>query len=171
MPSLKNLKTGLDRLARWYNKKPFDADQMEMWFDILGHVPNEAWWEIINSCIENEKFMPTPGALKDAWSTWIGKRPEKRVSLYEKKPCSFCDGTGILIYLIDQQGISLPYSYAARCGHCQNWRGEYGERIPLKTVNEIESEGNSLYRSGEERPRTRVQDMVRQLNERCSVGA
>lgn len=61
---------GMDRLTKWYCKK-LDVDQRDMWFELIGHIPDGPFQEIINLCITGEKFFPTPQAIKDMYQFWL----------------------------------------------------------------------------------------------------
>jgi len=90
-----------------------------MWFEMVYHIPDEAFIAIINDVIEGEKFFPTPGILKKKWFEWMAINPDKIVR--NKESCDECHGTGGIDYFIPNEE-AVPYVYRVACASCENWK-------------------------------------------------
>jgi len=113
---------GMDRLTKWYCKK-LDVDQRDMWFELIGHIPDGPFQEIINLCITGEKFFPTPQAIKDMYQFWLQANPSQAYK-GQKEFCNECNSTGRLnFWMRDNQG--QWYDWTCGCSKCGNWKLEF----------------------------------------------
>ncbi len=141
----------MDRLTKWYRKK-LDHDQLRMWFDVIGYIPDNPFRAIIDLCIVGEKFFPTPQALKDMYQYWLQSNPSQAYKA-QKKYCAECNSTGRLNYWMrDDNG--QWYDWSCGCSKCENWKFEfpvkpstgYGRTMPpkLMTRSEISDMGGQF---------------------------
>jgi hypothetical protein len=135
----------IQRLTRWHRKTDLTPEQLATWFEFVGHIPDEAFRDIVNACIEHEKFMPTPGRVKQLWFEWLKEHPESTAKI-DRYHCDECGGLGYIEYWTWDTGN--VYAWLCGCARCENWKAVFpskGPNIPkLMTKQHIREMGGVL---------------------------
>jgi len=139
MPKKESFESLFETLCNRFGK-PYKADLADIYFRRLKDIPDEAMKNITESIIDNEKYFPTPGTIKNAWYIWLQQRPYKR-QYSAKTECQSCGGQGYYIYRKYDHDIGKWYEHLARCAYCQNWKGVLGDAVPAAKRVDLESEG------------------------------
>lgn len=131
----------LERLYEYfgYLRTPKDR-QIEQWLKKIEHIPNEAIIFIVTDIEDNCDSIPRnlPKHFKKLYEDWKNQNPGKVI--YNIENCGYCHGDGYLIYLKDE------YQFCALCGHCENWRRDFGEKAAkVMTVFNIQDIGGVVY--------------------------
>lgn len=130
----------LARLAINMGKDKWLEDgHVEILYDELSFIPTEAWPDMITMALGQWDTWPRnfPKMVKQLWYDWQGEHKAE----YEKTDCQYChDNSGIIFATKQDEKTKWPYSYAFRCGHCENWRGQLGKAIPRHTVTELKEQ-------------------------------
>jgi hypothetical protein len=150
----KNMKN----LAEWFGRK-LKEKQLEIWFERVSFMPDEAFDEIVDTIIDRMRTFPTPQQVKDLWLDWRRAHPEKLTTRHERSFCSECSGKGYIevwyrseklrYVVVDGQARPIWYSKLLPCAKCENWKsffGGGGKSRPnrLWTKSEIEAAGMAL---------------------------
>jgi len=114
-------------LTRWFRKRDFTEDQLELWWDRVGHIPDRIFGEIVNQVIDTSKYMPTPAEVKSLYGEYRRQHRDRFIpSEQTRVDCDRCNSTGIIVAWKVRGGY--PYEYAIACGHCENWRRVFPTR-------------------------------------------
>lgn len=144
MPEKDVFWNGMKKLEKWYRGKELTDDQLNMWLESIGHIPNEPFRLIIKEITDSEKWFPTPEKFKTKWFEWLKLNPDRVFRTREQ--CSECNGEGALEYWLWKTGSI--YGYHCGCAKCENWRNVFptqGKNMPkLMTKEEIIAMGGSL---------------------------
>ena len=125
----------INRIYGYFNKRAISEKQIELWAKELEYIPAETSSYIYKEIIKHDK-IPTnvPKVIKAIYQQWRNDNPDKVA--FKQEDCEHCNGSGGLYFQIK------GYDFMCRCGHCQNWRGSYGENIAkIYTVLQIEAMG------------------------------
>jgi len=125
----------------YFNRKYPSDVQLELWNDELGHIPEETRKYIFNEIIKHDTIpQNVPKVIKSIYQQWRKDNPSKVAFKYED--CEYCNMSGGLVFQIK------GYDFMCRCGHCQNWRGSYGENMAaMYTVLQIEATGGLVVKT------------------------
>lgn len=120
---LQNMKT----MARWFRKRDFTEDQLELWYERIGMIPSPILRQLVNQVIDNNKFMPTPAEIKNLYGEYRKRNPREFISSTQGyESCEYCDGKGrIIAWKVTN---TFNYEYDIACGHCENWRRVFPTR-------------------------------------------
>jgi hypothetical protein len=118
----------------WFNKSE-KAVNVEMWFDRVKEIPDEAFPSIVNQICDSAKYFPTPQDVRNLFEDWLASHPEKQ-TVHHRTWCDDCGGTGALRVRIKEKHFTRDSMY--RCRACKNWEGSLGTWIPLKYRSELE---------------------------------
>jgi len=112
-----NLEELITQLYGYFNRKAPNIKQIDLWATELDYIPSSTRRYIYNE-LRNDN-------------------PEKVA--FKTESCDFCKGSGGLVF--DLKG----YDFLCRCGHCNNWRGSYGENAAaIYTTYEIQKMGGTV---------------------------
>ncbi|MFP4086401.1 MAG: hypothetical protein ACLFUL_06365 [Desulfobacteraceae bacterium] len=145
---------GIRRLTKWFGKKDLSEAQRDTWFERIGHIPGQVFNQIIDQIIDQEKYMPTPGQIKNLFGEFKRIHPGQfMTSDQPQEDCDYCLGSGC-IPAWRMMG-QYSYHYLVPCGYCNNWRRFFPTRpsgppayiVPPNpmTVRELEAAGFTLY--------------------------
>lgn len=71
------------RLLNWFGKSNMKAEQKTLMFQMLEHIPAEAYQGIVSDMIESSKAFPTIGEIKNQYRwKWKDRYPEKEPRQY-----------------------------------------------------------------------------------------
>jgi hypothetical protein len=134
---LMNFERDTKRLMAWYKRK-LDANQLDVMYNRVRHIPGPAYADIIDSIIEDSRYFPTIVEIKNRYFAWRAAHPEQAIS-YEKTLCLDCHGKGFIWYNI--RSMDIVYNVVCRCGACENWKGQGDQNIPIKHRSNLERDG------------------------------
>lgn len=153
MPSLDVFERDIRRIFRFFNRKAND-DQIDMYYDKLKFIPNEAWDDIIDTITDNQKAMPTPRDFKDRWEEWRGGHKDKSVNEFGETYCHECNGHGFYPFWYipddmfgkhaDWENPLHIYEAVSRCPRCENWKRTLNCGCIMKTKAELTEMGYRL---------------------------
>ena len=125
----------LENLFSIFRQNPPNRVQAEIIYQRVRHIPEPAMVDIFKYIEDTCDNIPRnlPKAIKAGWNQWMESHPE-RIERNQRE-CAACGGDGHLIAYKD------GYSWAFRCGHCDNWQGKTGDAMRLATVNQIMDAG------------------------------
>lgn len=108
------------RIFTYFNKRALSENQVDIWAKELGYIPSETSSYIYKNIIKHDKLPANvPKCIKGIYHQWRTENPDR--TAYTKEECEYCNGSGGLYFQIK------GYDFMCRCGHCQNWRGSWGE--------------------------------------------
>jgi hypothetical protein len=123
----------MSKLSSWYNKKLTES-QLETWYDRVGHVPNEAFRDIVSYAIDTQRYFPSPQWFVDQWNEWRRLNPQRIASQQEPEVwCDECEGDGCIRawrkgqkpFLVNGKPKDSWYMMFLPCAECRNWRREF----------------------------------------------
>jgi len=125
----------LQELFLVYRQAPPSKSQSDAIYERVRHIPDQAMRSIMKNIEDNCDIIPRnlPKAIKTGWQQWREANPERIV--HDRTECRACGGSGHMHVMKDE------LSYVFRCGHCENWRGESGEGVPVATVDQVMEAG------------------------------
>jgi len=134
---LGNLSEGLKKLANWCHRT-VGPEQLEIWYERIGHIPNEAWNDIIKKIIDRTKPnspLPSPEEIRSAYSLWLQDHPLKKAIEFERQDCDECDGDGCITawyededikgFFLDDEPRQIWYKKYLPCAKCDNWKRQF----------------------------------------------
>ena len=135
---LNDFYTNTKRMTTWFRKK-MDADQLDLMFGQLKHIPSEAYADIVDGIISDSRYFPTINEIKNRHASWRSAHPEKVIA-FEKTECRDCRGTGLLFFTAPDPETKKEYQVVCRCGACRNWLRHYppSTEVAIFYRNEIE---------------------------------
>ena len=141
---LEDFTWGINRLQKFYNKK-LTSTQEDEYYQRIKNIPSEVFYQAIDDIIDTNKYFPTPGELKKYWSQWQVTNPRR---IYrEKTYCPDCQGEGVLYFTMKpkKSKFDREYEYIARCGRCENWKGDIGTFVPRILKEDLERKGYKVF--------------------------
>ena len=116
-------------------------DTAYVYYERLKHIPSEPFMKICEAMVDDMRSFPSPSDIKKGWYAYLERHPEKRAR-YDKTHCDLCfAASGVIFAKKHIEDLGAKYSFAFRCGDCQNWMGELGAGIPMLTVIQVEDLG------------------------------
>jgi hypothetical protein len=119
----------------YFNRKYPGDMQLELWGKELEHIPEETREYIYNELVKHDNIPSNmPKVIKSIYQQWRKDNPSKVAFKHEN--CEFCNASGGICFQIK------GYDFMCRCGHCQNWRGSWGENsAEIYTIYKIQEMG------------------------------
>jgi hypothetical protein len=143
---------GLERLKTWFQKTNLSEDHYFIIYNQIKFIPDVAWDEIIDKCIEENKpqpsNFPTISDLKKAWYAWRRDNPDKSAKSREPQPCEECYGKGVIWYHRDNpQYIDSKIEHFVICPRCTNWRLSFSstDGLPVRSREQLEIQGLEVW--------------------------
>lgn len=122
------------KLMKWFSKTDRQVN-LELWFDRIKEIPDEAFPIIVNQLCDSAKYFPTPQEVRNMFEDWRAGHPEKQ-AVHHRTWCDDCGGTGAIRVRIQERYFTRDTLY--RCRACRNWEGSLGTWIPAKYRSEVE---------------------------------
>ena len=125
----------IENMFSLFRQSPPNRVQAEIIYERVRHIPEPAMRDIFRSIEDTCDTVPRnlPKEIKSGWQQWVSSHPDRIAR--KETPCSACGGDGHLFATKD------GYSWVFRCGHCENWRGQSGDSLPMATTNQIMEAG------------------------------
>jgi len=125
-----------DRLLKWFNKSDKNVS-LDLWFDRVKSIPDEAFPAIVDTLCDTSKFFPTPQDVRNMFEEWRSSNPEKQ-AVRHRTWCEDCGGTGAIRIRKKEGSFTRETFY--RCRACKNWEGSIGLWVPAKYLSEVSEE-------------------------------
>lgn len=152
MPSEEVLKAEIGRMFRFFGgaqaKRLDEGAFWEVWSRAMARIPDEAITWMVDRCVRQRRYAPTPDEFLEYWTAWKHENPQK-LRARTKQPCDYCRGEGLMpIIRKDMDGNEIKST--AVCGHCGNALERFDkgflEKYPPVRLEEIEATGGKLWR-------------------------
>ena len=119
----------IERLYLYYQlQRQPDGRILDVWFDKVKSIPNEAATWICNYIERTQTSLPRniPMAIKEGWDEYLRSNPNKR-ALNDQASCKDCGGRGLLWYRQADERTGMKYTHVCRCAKCDNWQRHVGQ--------------------------------------------
>jgi hypothetical protein len=114
-------------------------------YRFLNHIPVNAWKPMVKVAVDAWASWPRnwAKAVNEIYELW---RSDEKVQR-QKSECHSCNSIGFFEgseQIEVKPNIYMPYWHVWRCGHCANWMGILGEKVPISNPQEIIDKGFKL---------------------------
>jgi hypothetical protein len=91
----KTFENGVKTLTSAYGRVKLSPGFLSILWDSVGHIPDEAWNDIVLDIVKTSLRMPTINQILEAWGNWQNDNPNKMAKEnYDGNKKCFCKGKG-----------------------------------------------------------------------------
>jgi len=167
------------KLARFYDKKDFlmkstdNHERIKAWFWKVKDIPGgQALRDIYSRITDEYEYFPKnlPKAMKTHWGAWKNENQDKVIK--QRQSVSGCENcvSGWINFAHKDEKTGVVYEFTCLCGHCRQIQHD---KVPMKTVGQIEAEGGKVLMRGNSKPSVifdNIDQMVHGIGEEVRTG-